>query len=202
MEEMARAGGAGLARLLAPSNFQENRHVWQSFQRLEHQSTVVYLLGLMITPVIGARTELKTMQKVICRTSRKDKRVVAGLGRSLGSVAFACADVSCGSSGLGSGLCINSHHLCHHVALNRRTKGSAVIPGEPREVMPRAVRPRSSSTKENLHNRHRRKASEHGLESILFVSEAPHRVPLLDLRDGESVDVKETPTEMVSETGR
>jgi hypothetical protein len=107
MAEMARAGGAGLARLLAPSNFQENRHVWQSFQRLEHQSTVVCFLGLMITPVIGARIEVKTMQKVICRISRKDKRAVAGPGHSLGLVAFACADVSCVSSRLGSGLCSN-----------------------------------------------------------------------------------------------
>jgi hypothetical protein len=77
-----------------------------------------------------------------------------------------------------------------------------VVPGEPRKVMLRAVQPRSFLTKENLHNHHRRKAYERGLASTLFVSEAPHRVPLLDLRDGESVDVKETPTEMVSETGR
>jgi hypothetical protein len=116
MEEMARAGGAGLARLLAPSNSQENRHVWQSFQRLEHQSTVVCFLGPMISPVIGARTELKTIQKGICRISREDKRAVAGLGRSLDSVAFACADVSCVRSGLRSGMCSNSHHLCTHAA--------------------------------------------------------------------------------------
>jgi hypothetical protein len=37
---------------------------------------------------------------------------------------------------------------------------------------------------------------------MLFVSEAPHRAPLLDLRDGESVDINEIPTEVVSETGR
>lgn len=74
--------------------------------------------------------------------------------------------------------------------------------GEPRKVMPRAAQPGFSLTKENLHNRHRREACGHGLASILFVSEAPHRAPLLDLRDGESVDGKDTPTETVSETGR
>jgi hypothetical protein len=37
---------------------------------------------------------------------------------------------------------------------------------------------------------------------MLFVSEAPHGAPLLDLRDGESVAINEIPTEVVSETGR
>jgi len=81
IKSMARAGGAGLARLCmnnysssVPSNFQAIWHVWQSFEEAKAPASVFLMLSIP-----SSALESKTIHQGTCRISRRYKRIVVSL---------------------------------------------------------------------------------------------------------------------------